>query len=194
VACFFVLLVDEGCKGVDILLQYLLQRFLGALSLVVEGVADGVQVNFRLPHDRPGNSGQDVLQVFGGADTAQWPRRIADDADRLAEERALAIGARSDVDGVLQHPRDRTIVFRRDEQHAIRFLQLVAEREPVGRRICFQILIEKRDVVQGDDIQLERIRRQFRQRIGDLEAETLFAKAADNDDNAVRGGHGLSFF
>ena len=56
--------------------------------------------------------------------------------------------------------------------------------------VGFQILIEKRNAVQGDDVELQRIGRQLGQRVGDLEREALFAKAADDDDNGVRGGHG----
>ena len=38
-----VVLLDVRGKGVDVLLQHLLQRLLGELALVVEGVADAVQ-------------------------------------------------------------------------------------------------------------------------------------------------------
>src|SRR5260370_33237114 len=96
------LILDEGRKRVDILLQHLLQRLLGELALVVEGVADAVQINLRLPQDRAGNAGQDILQMFRRADAAERTRRIADDADRLSEETALAVGARSDVESVRQ--------------------------------------------------------------------------------------------
>src|SRR6267143_1175455 len=113
-----VLLLDEGRESVDILLQDLLQRFLRALALVVEGIADAVQVDFGLAQDRTGDAREDVLQMLGRADATERSGRVADNADRLAEERALAIGARADVDGVLQHAGERAAGFGRDEKHA----------------------------------------------------------------------------
>src|SRR6185369_3118796 len=98
-----VLPLDERRKGIDILLQHLLQRFLRALALFVEGIADSIQVDFRLAQDRTRDAREDVLQMLGRADATERSGRVADNADRLAEERALAIGARADVDGVLQH-------------------------------------------------------------------------------------------
>src|SRR6185503_15919939 len=72
-----VLLFNEGREGVDILLQHLLQRFLGELALVVEGVANAVQVDFRLAEDRAGNTRQDVLQMLGRADAAERSGGVA---------------------------------------------------------------------------------------------------------------------
>ena len=69
-----VLLLDERREGVDILLQHLLHGFLGELALVVEGVADAVQVDFGLAEDRAGNARQDVLQMLGRADAAERAR------------------------------------------------------------------------------------------------------------------------
>jgi hypothetical protein len=141
----------------------------------------------------PGNAGQNLLQMLGCTDTTKRARRIADDANRLAEERALSVGARSDVDGVLQYAGNRAVVFRGDEQNALRRLQFFAESHPIGRRRRFQILIEKGDAVQGHDAGLDCVRRQFSQGIGDLEREALFAKAAGNDDDIVGVGHEISF-
>src|ERR1700759_4574249 len=75
--------------GVDILLEHGFQRGLGQFALVVEGVADSVQINLWLAQDRAGDARQDILQRPGGADATQRSRRIADDAGRLAQERAL---------------------------------------------------------------------------------------------------------
>ena len=68
------MLFDVGGVGVDILLQDLLQRFLGEFALVVERIADAIQIDFRLLQDRAGNAGQDVLQMLGGADAAELAR------------------------------------------------------------------------------------------------------------------------
>src|SRR5258708_17118817 len=46
----FVVLLDESRKRIDVLLQHFLQRFLGELALVVEGIPDAIQVDFVLPH------------------------------------------------------------------------------------------------------------------------------------------------
>jgi hypothetical protein len=97
-----VLLFDEGGEGVDILLKHLLQGFLGEVALVVERVPYHGQIGLGLPHDRTGNARQDVLQTLGRVDAAERPRRIGDDAGRLAEERTLAIGTRRDIDGVFE--------------------------------------------------------------------------------------------
>src|ERR1700730_12132629 len=86
-----VLLVDEGRKGVDKLLQDLLQRFLAELALVVERIANPVQIGFRLSHDRARNARHDILQLFCRVDAAERPRRGADDADRLAPGTACSI-------------------------------------------------------------------------------------------------------
>ena len=131
--------------------------------------------------------------MFGCADAAERSRRIGDDADRLAQERALAIGPRSDVNGILQHAGNRTVVFRRDEQDAVRFLQFLAKRQPVGRRCGLEVLVEERNAVQRRDVELERSRRKLRQRIGDLERKALLAQAADDRDDGMRGGHEISF-
>src|SRR5690348_10349948 len=122
-----VLLFDPGRKGREELLQYLLQRFLRQFALLVEGVADAVQIGLGLAHDRSGNARQDVLQSLGCADAAERPRGVGDDADRLAEERAFAVGPRADIDRVLEHARDGAIIFGRHEDDAVRFLQLLAK-------------------------------------------------------------------
>src|SRR3954447_5247225 len=186
-----ILLFDERRESVDILLQHLLHGFLGELALVVEGVAAAIHVDFGLAEDRAGNTGQDVLQMLGGTDATERAGGVADNADRLAEERALAIGARGDVDGVLQHAGDRAVVFRRHEQHAVRLLQLFPERQPVGRGIGFQILVEEGNPFERRHVELQRSRRQLCQRIGDLERKALLAKRADDRDDGV-GGHWIS--
>src|SRR5215475_8450162 len=126
------------------------------------------------------------------ADAAKRSRRIGDDADRLAEKRALTIGTRADIDCVLEHAGDRAIVFGRDEQYPARFLQLFAKRHPVRRWCGFEVLIEEGDVMQRRDIKLERGRRELGQRICDLEREALLAKTADDGDDGMRAGHEMS--
>src|ERR1700747_2630464 len=81
-----VLLLDEGREGCEILRENLLQGFLDALALLVEGVADRVQIGLRLAHDRTGNTWQRVLQVICRADAAERTPRVRDDRDRLDNE------------------------------------------------------------------------------------------------------------
>src|SRR5205809_299436 len=69
-----VLLLDKGRKGVDILLQHLLECFLGERALVVEGVADAVQIDLGLTQHRPRDARQDVLQMLGRGNAAERPR------------------------------------------------------------------------------------------------------------------------
>src|SRR6478752_10738462 len=186
-----VLLFDESREGVDVLLQNLLQRFLGTLAFVVEGIANGVQIGFRLPKNWAGDTRQDMLQMLGRVDAAERTRRVANDADRLAEEGALAIGARADVDGVLQDARDRADIFGRHEQNAVRLLQLFAEREPVGRGRRFKVLAEIGNACGRHDVELERSRRELGQGIGDLERKALLAEAAGDRDDGM-SGHWIS--
>ncbi len=47
--------------------------------------------------------------------------------------------------------------------------------------------------MQGDDTELDRIWRQLDQRVGALVAEALLAQAADDTDNGLRSGDGISF-
>src|ERR1700686_2978187 len=60
-----VLLLDERRKRREILLQHLLQGLLDQLALVIEGIANAVQIGLGLAHDRPANTRQDVLQSLG---------------------------------------------------------------------------------------------------------------------------------
>ena len=60
----FVVLLDVSGKGVDVLLQHLLQRLLGELALVVEGFADAVQINSGPCVGARRVAGQDALQMF----------------------------------------------------------------------------------------------------------------------------------
>src|SRR5262245_3600995 len=79
-------LFDKAGVGIEILLEQLLHRLLDEFALVVEGVADAVEIDLRLAEDRPGNTRQNVLQMFCGGHAAERTRRIGDDAGRLAQE------------------------------------------------------------------------------------------------------------
>ena len=61
-------LSTKAAKASIYCLQHRLQRFLDEIALVVERVADTVQIDLGLPHDRAGNARQDVLQSLGRAD------------------------------------------------------------------------------------------------------------------------------
>ena len=160
-------------------------------ALVVEGVADAIQVDFGLAEDRTGNARQDVLQMLGRADATERARRVADDADRLAEERALAVRARADVDGVLQHAGDRAVIFGRHEQHAVRLLQLFAERQPVGRGIGFQVLVEEGNASSVVTSSFSEAGASFASALAILsEKLSLRRRAYDRDDGM--GGHWIS--
>src|SRR3954471_15712586 len=185
-----VMLRDVHRKRVDIGLEHRLQGLLGQAAVGIEGVAHPVQIGLRLLHDRAGNARQDVLESLGGTDAAERARRVRDNADRLAVERALAVGPRGDVDGVLQNARDRAIVFRRDEDDAVRLLDLFAKRQPIGRRRALEVLVEERDAGRRDDLELERSRRELGERMSDLQREAVLAQAAGDRDDIV--GHGVS--
>jgi hypothetical protein len=77
------------------------------------------------------------------------------------------------------------MAFFKDD--AVGSLDLVAKGKPFGGRAGLQILTEKPEIVQRHDVQFQRVRRQFRQRMRDLERKRLFAEAADDDERVVRG-------
>src|SRR5215813_4562622 len=126
-----------------------------------------------------------------GAEAADGANRAADDSRRFAFPGALAVRARRDVDGVLEHSRHRAVVLRRDEQHRVGRLDLALERDPRGRRISFDVLIEKRQIADLDDLRLERRWRDLDEGVGDFAVEGVLAETSDDDGDRV--WHGDSF-
>src|SRR5258708_30097051 len=70
-----------------------------------------------------------------GAEASDRTRRQADDSSRLLVPDASAIGPRSDVDRILENTRNRAVIFGRHEQNAMDGADLIAERNPWGRRV-----------------------------------------------------------
>jgi len=61
------------------------------------------------------------------------------------------------------------------------------KRNPIGRRVGFEVLVEKRQTVERHHVELERRRGKLREGIGDLKGMRFFAEAADNNGDGV--GH-----
>src|SRR5712672_490451 len=96
-----------------------------------------------------------------GAEAADRARRDADDSGRLLVPDALAIGPRTDIDGVLEHAGHRTVVFGRYEQHAIDGADLIAKPDPGGRWARFEVRIVKGQLSDLGDLELQLGRREL---------------------------------
>src|SRR5262249_5910713 len=75
------------------------------------------------------------------------------DGDRLAVPRAVAVGARGAVDGVLQHARQAVVVLGGREEDRVGGADLLLELDDLRRRVLFVVLIEERQ--PGDVVKLE---------------------------------------
>jgi hypothetical protein len=63
----------------------------------------------------------------------------------------IAAGFWSNIDRVLENARDAAVIFWRDEQHAVRGPDLVAQADPLLGRILVEVLIVERQVADLDD-------------------------------------------
>jgi hypothetical protein len=100
-------------------------------------------------------------------------------AQGLPFQARLAVGARADVDGVLQHARQRAVVLGGAEQDAVGGADAVAEFGPARRRrVGLVILVVHRQVGDVDDLQFQRGRRHQHQVLGQLAGERFLAEAA----------------
>src|SRR3981189_1483776 len=97
-------------------------------------------------------------RVVLAPEPADGARRRADDRARLGVPRALAIGARADVDRVFQRGRDRPVVLGGDEQDGIGAFHLGAKLHPGSWRAGVVVLIVERKASDLDDTRLTRPR------------------------------------
>src|SRR5262249_7593807 len=166
-----------------------LPRLVDEVPVRIDAFAKRPEVRFRLLHRRHVEVGQRLAQVVIGAEAADGADRAADDSRPFAFPGALAVRARRDVDGVLEHARHRAVVLRRDEQHRVGRLDLALERDPRRRRFAFDVLIEKRQLGDLDDLPLERGRGDRDERVSDLAIEGFLAETSDDDRDGVWHGH-----
>src|SRR5581483_535524 len=107
----------------------------------------------------------------------------ADDACRQAIPDTLALWTRTDVDGVLETARNRSIVFRRDEEDGLRRANRIAKLCPRLRWPVIKLFIVERQIADRNEIAIELRRRPRHQDLGDLQTERSGAQTADNHRN-----------
>jgi hypothetical protein len=91
-----------------------------------------------LHHARTGGA-QDLAQLGLRPDGAEHPRARPDHRHGLVPQRARRLRARRPVDGVLQHARDRRVVFRCREQHEVGVGDRAAK--PLDRRRALRAVV-----------------------------------------------------
>src|SRR6185369_15843203 len=85
-----------------------------------------------------------------GTEAADRAGRRGDDRPGLLVEHALPIGARADIDRILEHARDAAIIFGAAEKDAITRRDLLAEAGPLLGRVAVEILVVERQIADLD--------------------------------------------
>src|SRR5262249_12206647 len=111
---------DEFGEGGELLLDEADRLLVFDLAgLLIDALRNTADENFRPGHRQRVEKDHAAAQIALHAAAAQNAARCGNQRNRLAGER-LVRQARNPVDGVLQAARNRIIVFRRDEDHAVR--------------------------------------------------------------------------
>jgi hypothetical protein len=92
---------------------------IGDLAVGIEQLAGAADIGFGLRHRRNIQEGKRLPQMMVGAEPADTAWRGTDDCTRLTAPCALAIGARADIDRVLQHGWHRAVMLGRDEKSRV---------------------------------------------------------------------------
>src|SRR5438132_13046198 len=108
------------------------------------------------------------------AEPADTARRGADHGARLTAPCALAIGPRSDIDGVLQRGRHRAVMLGRDEENGVSSPDPLAKLRPCYRRILIIILIVDRQVSDLDEAEFQSLRCHLYERVSHLAIDRIF--------------------
>ncbi len=149
----------------------------------VEEAVLGGEEHFGLAERRHVEIRQDRAQVLLGAGGADRADRDAEDAGRLAAPRALPVGPRGVIEGVLQHAGDRAVVFRRDEDDAGGGADGRLDAGHRRRLRAVVVLVVERQVADLDALQGDVGRRQLGERSGEGLVVRLLAEASDDDGN-----------
>src|SRR5271166_1854630 len=128
-----------------------------------------------------------------GPEPANTAWRGTDDCTRLTAPCALAIGARADIDRVLQHGWHRAVMLGRDEKNRVGCPDAFAKRRPFRRRIFVTILIVDGQLPYLDDAELQPRGRHLGERVGHLAIDRIFPEAADDHDDVAYLVHLVSF-
>jgi len=183
--------VDPVVEGMCDLCHQLLQRpFLQAAAFIEAVVRHMAEIGFGLQHHRHVEEHAGLAEMMVGAEAAVHPGRRGHDRRWLLVEDALPIGARADVDRVLEHARNAAVVFGAAEEDAVGSRDLLAEAGPLLRRVGVEVLVVKGEVADLDHRTVEIVVAKSADRPCDLTVDASFAKAANDDCDAV--GHGPS--
>ena len=88
------------------------------------------------------------------AETAERSNGGADDGAGFAIPRALPVGTRTDIQGVLQDAGDGAIIFGRHEEHGVGGFDPFAKLDERGRRALIEVLVVVRQVTDLDELEL----------------------------------------
>nr|GEU28146.1 hypothetical protein [Tanacetum cinerariifolium] len=172
-----------GGVGVDEFFQELPGAVVVQFAVGTEQVGSAADVHLGLLQHRHVEEHQRLAHVVIGAERTGGAGRDADHAGGLAAPHAAAVRTRADVQRVLQRTGGGAVVFGGEEQHAVEFLDAVAELGPRLRRdgaVFFQVLVVERQFADFHDFQRQRCRRQGHYFLCELAVDRRFAQAADN--------------
>jgi hypothetical protein len=128
-------------------------------------------------HAQAGHDRAQMLLRQRGTDRT---RRRAGDESRLVGPHALAVGARAPIDRIFQHGRNRAVVLRRDDQHAVRTGDLVLVAHDLGREISLEVLVEHGQVVDANEFGAEPAAAEPHKRLGEPAIDRLAPVGTDD--------------
>src|SRR6266851_3325840 len=177
-------------------LHEFLQEFAGTivdeLAMFIEELVGMADISFGLLHRRHVQKHERLPQMMVGAESPDRARRTADDRTGLAVPDAASIRPGADIQRILENGRHRTVIFGRDEQHRVSGLHALPERGPLrGRRVGLEILIEKGQLPDLDDLELHRGWRERHQRICQHPVERRLPEASNQYAHLHRLIHGI---
>src|SRR5690606_25016162 len=177
---------DPGDVGVHPALQEIATALADVAVRVVQAILV-LDVGLRLVERRHVQVGEHVAQVLLGHGPAGGADGDADDAGRLALPGALAIRSRAAVEGILQDPRNRAVVLRGEEQHAVAVAHLLLEAAHRLRLVAVVVLVVQGQVADADLVEAPALGREPDHRLGELAVEGLLAEAADDEGDGSVG-------
>ena len=180
---------DESREAVDKALQEFLRAFVSDIAMTVEQTVFVRDVDFAAEQERAETAAEHLAQMRLRQCGAERAGRGAGDGNRLAGPVVLAPRPRAPIDGVLEHRRDRTVVFRGDDQDAVGLRELVLEAHHLGREVALVVLVVHRQVVDTDEFRLELAGGELGHRLGELAVDRVLAVGTD-DHGDLGYGHG----
>ncbi|MNT36039.1 hypothetical protein D3C72_1720970 [compost metagenome] len=178
---------DQGQEPVHVALQERLRAFIVDRAVGIDQAILEVDERLWLAKHVHVQEGQAVAQVLLGHRRADLADGGADHRRRLAGEGTVAVGARADVDRILQHAWHGTVVLGGNEQHGVGGAHLVLQARALRRVTGVEVLVIERQVADLHVLEARLVAGQLLQRVRQLAVAGLFAQAADENGN---GGDG----